>query len=35
VSLALMCAGRERRTIHDYVAGTVVVHDPNKVLAPS
>lgn len=25
---------RQRRTIHDYIGGTVVVHDPNKVLAP-
>jgi uncharacterized RDD family membrane protein YckC len=25
---------KQRRTIHDYVGGTIVVHDPNKVLAP-
>jgi uncharacterized RDD family membrane protein YckC len=25
---------KQRRTIHDYIGGTVVVHDPNKVLAP-
>jgi uncharacterized RDD family membrane protein YckC len=28
-----MVAGRERKAIHDYIAGTVVLHDPNKVLA--
>jgi uncharacterized RDD family membrane protein YckC len=33
-SLAIMCSVRERKAIHDYVAGTVVVLDPNKVLAP-
>jgi uncharacterized RDD family membrane protein YckC len=32
-SFVLMVAGRERKAIHDYIAGTVVVHDPNKVLA--
>jgi hypothetical protein len=32
-SFVLMVAGRERKTIHDYIAGTVVLHDPNKVLA--
>jgi uncharacterized RDD family membrane protein YckC len=31
-SLILMLVGRERRTIHDYVAGTVVLHDPDNVL---
>jgi uncharacterized RDD family membrane protein YckC len=25
---------KQRRTIHDYIGGTVVVHDPNGVLAP-
>jgi uncharacterized RDD family membrane protein YckC len=32
-SFVLMLAGRERKTIHDYIAGTVVLHDPNKILA--
>jgi uncharacterized RDD family membrane protein YckC len=32
ISLILMLTGRERKCIHDYVAGTVVIHDPNKVL---
>lgn len=31
-SFILMCAGKERKTIHDHVAGTVVLHDPNHVL---
>jgi uncharacterized RDD family membrane protein YckC len=31
-SFVLMCATKERRTLHDLVAGTVVLHDPNKVL---
>jgi uncharacterized RDD family membrane protein YckC len=32
ISFVLMVAGRERKAIHDWVAGTVVLHDPNKVL---
>jgi uncharacterized RDD family membrane protein YckC len=32
-SFVLMVAGRERKAIHDYIAGTVVLHDPNKVIA--
>ncbi|SRR5581483_1971857 len=32
ISFILMCARPDRRTIHDMVAGTVVLHDPNKVL---
>ena len=32
-SFVLMVAGRERKAIHDYIAGAVVLHDPNKVLA--
>jgi len=32
-SFVLMVAGRERKSIHDYIAGTVVVYDPDKVLA--
>ena len=31
-SFVLIVAGRERKAIHDYIAGTVVLHDPNKVL---
>jgi uncharacterized RDD family membrane protein YckC len=31
-SFVLFLATRERKAIHDYVAGTVVLHDPNKVL---
>jgi uncharacterized RDD family membrane protein YckC len=32
VSFILMCTGKERKTIHDHIAGTVVLHDPNRVL---
>ena len=32
-SFILMCTGKEHKTIHDYIAGTVVVHDPNHMLA--
>jgi uncharacterized RDD family membrane protein YckC len=32
-SFVLMVTGRERKALHDYIAGTVVLHDPNKVLA--
>jgi len=28
-----MCTGRQRKAIHDWIAGTVVLHDPDKVLA--
>ena len=31
-SFVLFLATRERKALHDYVAGTVVLHDPNKVL---
>ena len=31
-SFILMCTGRERKALHDWVASTVVLHDPNKVL---
>jgi uncharacterized RDD family membrane protein YckC len=31
-SLILMCVTKERKALHDWVAGTVVLHDPNKVL---
>ena len=32
-SFVLMVAGKEHKALHDYIAGTVVLHDPNKVLA--
>lgn len=32
VSFILFLATNEHRTLHDMVAGTVVLHDPNKVL---
>ena len=32
-SFVLMVAGRERKALHDWIAGTVVLHDPNKVLS--
>ena len=34
ISLFLMCTRPDRRTLHDLVAGTVVVHDPQGVLRP-
>jgi uncharacterized RDD family membrane protein YckC len=33
VSLILMLTTKERRCLHDMIAGTVVLYDPNKVLA--
>ena len=33
VSFILMLTRSDRRCIHDLIAGTVVLHDPNKVLA--
>jgi uncharacterized RDD family membrane protein YckC len=33
LSLVLMVSGREHKSLHDLVAGTVVPRDPNKVLA--
>jgi uncharacterized RDD family membrane protein YckC len=33
ISLIFMFTRPDRKTIHDLVAGTVVLHDPNKVLA--
>ncbi len=33
ISLIIMLTSRDRKCLHDYVAGTVVIHDPNKVLA--
>jgi uncharacterized RDD family membrane protein YckC len=32
-SFVLFVSGRERKALHDYVAGTVVLHDPNKILS--
>jgi uncharacterized RDD family membrane protein YckC len=32
VSFILMVTGRERKSLHDHIAGTVVLHDPNKIL---
>jgi uncharacterized RDD family membrane protein YckC len=34
VSFFLMCTRPDRRAIHDMIAGTIVLRDPNKVLAP-
>jgi uncharacterized RDD family membrane protein YckC len=34
ISLILMCTRPDRRAIHDLIAGTVVLYDPNKVTAP-
>ena len=33
VSLIMFLSTKERRSLHDLVAGTVVLHDPDKVLA--
>jgi uncharacterized RDD family membrane protein YckC len=33
LSFVLMVVGRERKSLHDHIAGTVVLRDPNKVLA--
>ena len=32
ISFIMMLTGAQRKTIHDMVAGTVVLYDPNKVL---
>ena len=32
-SFVLMVTGRERKALHDWIAGTVVLHDPNKTLS--
>ena len=32
-SFVLFVAGKEHKSLHDHVAGTVVLYDPNKVLA--
>jgi uncharacterized RDD family membrane protein YckC len=33
VSFILMMTSQDRKSLHDMVAGTVVLHDPNKVLS--
>lgn len=33
ISFIMMLSGQQRKTLHDLVAGTVVLYDPNKVLA--
>ena len=32
VSLILFLSGREHRSLHDIIAGTVVLYDPDKIL---
>jgi uncharacterized RDD family membrane protein YckC len=32
-SFVLFATGKERKALHDWIAGTVVLHDPNKVLS--
>jgi uncharacterized RDD family membrane protein YckC len=32
ISFILFVTGAKRQSLHDIVAGTVVLHDPNKVL---
>ena len=34
ISFIMMVTGRERKAIHDHIAGTVVLYDPAKTLAP-
>lgn len=33
ISFIMMVTGKERKTLHDLVAGTIVLYDPNKTLA--
>jgi uncharacterized RDD family membrane protein YckC len=33
ISFVLMMTSQDRKSLHDMIAGTVVVHDPNKVLS--
>jgi uncharacterized RDD family membrane protein YckC len=33
ISFVLMTTGRERKCLHDHIAGTVVLRDPNKLLS--
>jgi len=35
VSFFLFVSGKEHRALHDSMSGTVVLHDPNKVLQPT
>jgi uncharacterized RDD family membrane protein YckC len=35
VSFFLFVSGKEHRTLHDSIASTIVLHDPNKVLRPA
>lgn len=35
VSFILMMVTKDHKCLHDMIAGTVVVHDPNKVLGPT
>jgi uncharacterized RDD family membrane protein YckC len=32
-SFVLFVAGKEHKALHDWIAGTVVLHDPDRVLA--
>jgi uncharacterized RDD family membrane protein YckC len=32
LSFILMLTSKERKSLHDLIAGTVVLHDPDKVL---
>ncbi|MGH3156039.1 MAG: RDD family protein [Streptosporangiaceae bacterium] len=34
ISFILMCVNKDRKSLHDLISGTIVVHDPNKVLQP-
>jgi uncharacterized RDD family membrane protein YckC len=34
-SFIMMLANKDHRTLYDYLSGVVVLHDPNKVLAPN
>ena len=31
-SFVLFVAGREHKALHDWIAGTVVLHDPDNIL---
>ena|SRR5258708_4726444 len=35
VSFFMFVSSNERRSIHDQIGGTIVLHDPNKVLQPT
>jgi uncharacterized RDD family membrane protein YckC len=32
ISFILMMSGKERKSLHDHIAGTVVLYDPDKRL---